>query len=33
MIPFLENDAADRALMGSNMQRQRCRWCARRCRW
>jgi DNA-directed RNA polymerase subunit beta len=22
MIPFLENDAADRALMGSNMQRQ-----------
>jgi DNA-directed RNA polymerase subunit beta len=28
LIPFLENDDANRALMGSNMQRQACRWCA-----
>ena len=25
LIPFLENDDANRALMGSNMQRQACR--------
>ena len=28
LIPFLENDDANRALMGSNMQRQACRWCS-----
>jgi DNA-directed RNA polymerase subunit beta len=33
MIPFLENDDANRALMGSNMQRQAVPWFARRCRW
>lgn len=27
LIPFLENDDANRALMGSNMQRQQCRCC------
>ena len=25
MIPFLEHDDANRALMGSNMQRRQCR--------
>jgi DNA-directed RNA polymerase subunit beta len=30
LIPFLENDDANRALMGSNMQRRPCRCCAPR---
>jgi len=30
LIPFLENDDANRALMGSNMQRQPCHWYAPR---
>jgi DNA-directed RNA polymerase subunit beta len=30
LIPFLEDDDANRALMGSNMQRQACRWSSRR---
>ena len=29
MIPFLENDDANRALMGSNMQRQAVQMCIR----
>jgi len=33
LIPFLEHDDANRALMGSNMQRQACPACARRSRW
>jgi len=33
MIPFLEHDDANRALMGSNMQRQSVRCCAARHRW
>ena len=33
MIPFLEHDDANRALMGSNMQRQAVPCCAARPRW
>ena len=31
MIPFLENDDANRALMGANMQRQACLLYTSRC--
>jgi DNA-directed RNA polymerase subunit beta len=30
LIPFLEHDDANRALMGANMQRRPCRWCVPR---
>jgi DNA-directed RNA polymerase subunit beta len=30
LIPFLEHDDANRALMGANMQKQAVRWCAPR---
>jgi DNA-directed RNA polymerase beta subunit len=30
LIPFLEHDDANRALMGANMQRRPCRWCGPR---
>ena len=33
LIPFLENDDANRALMGSNMQRKPCRCCKQKRRW
>jgi hypothetical protein len=33
LIPFLEHDDANRALMGSNMQRQAVPACVRRSRW
>jgi len=33
LVPFLEHDDANRALMGSNMQRQACRRCGPKSRW
>ena len=33
LIPFLEHDDANRALMGSNMRRRLFRWCALKSRW